>query len=121
MGLDIGIITIQYLERPTGHAYEFAKEMAWGPNVYYYMQGVGNNWCAFTQRQVLQMLEDFTQEKGLDSPAKTEILEWIRSLPWDGWQDDFALGAGQEDEDRDLFLDYDDNLDGGLIELHFNW
>ena len=53
MGLDIGIISITYLERPHGIAYEFAGKMALEASVDGYMHGEGNNWGAFTQRQVL--------------------------------------------------------------------
>ncbi len=99
MGLDVGIITIQYLERPHGVAYEFAWELAYEASANGYMAGEGNNWGTFTQRQVLRMLDDFAEREGLGSTAKSDILAWVRSLPWDWWND----------------------YHGGIIELHFNW
>ena len=109
MGLDIGIITFQYLPRPTGHAYRFAWELAYEAGANGYMHGEGNNWGPFSQVQTLRMLDEFTARNQLDAPARTEIIDWLKSLPWDDWQDDLAL----------------DNADpqqrGGLIELHFNW
>ena len=55
--VDVGIIAIQYLPRPTGHAYEFAWELCHrGPSADGYMHGEGNNWSGFSQRQVLRML-----------------------------------------------------------------
>ena len=44
MGLDIGIISIEYLERPSGIAYEFAWELAVEASAFGYMYGEGNNW-----------------------------------------------------------------------------
>jgi hypothetical protein len=53
MGLDIGIISIRYLDRPQGWAYRFAHEMAVEASINGYMAGSDNNWGAFTQPKVL--------------------------------------------------------------------
>ncbi len=120
MGLDIGIISIRYLERPQGVAYEFAWELAAEASVNGYMYGEGNNWGAFTQRQVLGMLDRFAEREALD--ATGEVLAWVQSLPWDGWRDNLALGASQESHDHlSPVLDVESDRDGGIIELHFNW
>ena len=121
MGLDVGIIAIQYLPRPTGHAYEFAWELAIEAGANGYMHGEGNNWSGFSQRQVLRMLDEFAGRKQLDTPAQTEILDWLRSLPWDDWQDDLVLHNTTDEDDDDPILDHDPERHGGLIELHFNW
>ena len=121
MGLDVGIIKIQYLPRPTGHAYRFAWELAAEASAYGYMHGEGNNYAGFSQSQVLRMLDEFTAREQLDTTARTEIIDWLRSLPWDDWQDDLPLSAATDDEDEDPILDYDPDRHGGLIELHFNW
>lgn len=93
MGLDIGIMTIRYLERPGGRAYAFAWKLAEEAGVNGYMHGDGNNWGAFTKEQVREMLEQFTGQEGLSAQEQAEVWAWVESLPWD-----------------------DD-----LIELHFNW
>ena len=123
MGLDIGIISINYLDRPQGIAYKFAWEMAVEASVGGYMYGEGNNWGAFTQRKMLRMLDQFAAHEDLNASSKAEILEWVRSLPWDGWRDDFDLTAPSDDDEDDYnpVLDNQDEQDGGLIELHFNW
>lgn len=121
MGLDIGIITIQYLDRPQGIAYRFAWELAHEASVGGYMHGEGNNWGAFSQRQVLHLLDVFAESRKLDASAKNEILEWVKSLPWDGWEDSLAQSNTTDDNDHSPFLGYDQEQDGGLIELHFNW
>ncbi len=121
MGLDIGIISINYLERPRGRAYEFAWELAVEASAFGYMHGEGNNWEAFTQRQVLHMLDDFAERQKLDASAKAEILAWVKSLPWDGWEDNLSPQDTTDDSDYNPVLDHDQERDGGLIELHFNW
>ena len=123
MGLDIGIINVTYLERPQGLAYEFAWEMAIEASVSSYMTGEGNNWAPFTQRKALTMLDQFVTDKSLDSAAKGEILQWLRSLPWDGWHDDLDISVVPScvEDDYNPVLDRQDGHDGGLIELHFNW
>ena len=121
MGLDVGIISVRYLERPHGRAYEFAWELVVEASAFGYMYGEGNNWGAFTQRQVLHMLDDFAERQSLDSTTKSEILEWVRALPWIGWKDNLAPGELTDDEDNDPVPDSDQGQQGGLIELHFNW
>ena len=121
MGLNIGIIKIQYLPRPHGQVYRFAWELAVEASAGGYMHGEGNDWGAFSQRQVLRMLDEFAGRKQLDAPARTEIIDWLRSLPWDVWQDDLSLDDTTDDEDEDPILDYDPERHGGFINLHFNW
>lgn len=93
MGLDIGIISMQFLERPRGIAYEFAWELAAEANAFGYMGGPDNSYGPFTRRRVRRMLRNFAERKSLSQEQTAEIESWIDSLPWDG----------------------DD------IELHFNW
>ncbi|MBI4328994.1 MAG: hypothetical protein HY685_03910, partial [Chloroflexi bacterium] len=120
MGLDIGIIRITYLDRPRGITYDFAWEMAQEASVSGYMHGEGNNWAGFTQRQVLGLLEDFANRRNLPDLVKADILAWLRSLPWDAWDDDLDISVAQDD-DHDAMMDGPNEQDGGLIELHFNW
>lgn len=123
MGLDIGIISIEYLEQPKGDAYRFAWELAVEASTDGYMAGEGNNWAAFTQRQVLRMLNQFSESRSLDTQSKNQVLDWVRSLPWDEWQDDFdpSSPTDEDDEDYNPILDSPNGEDGGIIELHFNW
>ena len=93
MGLDIGIISIRYLERPLGVAYEFAWELAAEANAFAYMGGPGNSYGPFNRGQLSRMLQSFAQQRSLTQEQISEIQSWIDSLPWNG----------------------DD------IELHFNW
>ncbi|MCY4581592.1 MAG: hypothetical protein OXE50_02150 [Chloroflexi bacterium] len=123
MGVDIGIMKVEYLPRPRGVVYDFASEMAAGGALDAYMFGEGNSWIPFTQRQVLRMLDAFTRERGLSPQERLEIRAWLASLPWiGGWQDALPPGDGRDQEiDYYPVVDNDDGRDGGIIELHFNW
>ena len=118
MGLDIGIMTVEYLARPRGVVLDFVEHMAVEGAVDAYMWGEGNSWIPFTQRQVLRMLDEFTRERGLSPQERLEVRAWLTALPWvGGWRDALPPDV-REDYDP---LDSDHGHDGGLIELHFNW
>jgi hypothetical protein len=122
MGLDVGIIRIEYLDVPKGLPYRFAWNMAIDGAGDAYMNGGGNSWIPFTQRQLLVMLDEFAVDKALTGAEKQEVLEWVRSLPWDGWVDDLNLNIiVDDDDDYDPVVDGPDEEHGGFIELHFNW
>ena len=93
MGLDIGIITTHYLERPRGIAYQFAWELAAEASTSGYMHGDDNSYGPFTKRQIRRLLATFAEQKALNQEQTAEIQSWVNSLPWDG----------------------------NNIELHFNW
>ena len=93
MGLDIGIISFRYLERPQGRAYKFAWKLAEEASVNGYTHGDGNSWGGFTKEGVQAMLTEFTGARGLSAQEQAEVSTWVASLPWNN----------------------------DLIELHFNW
>jgi hypothetical protein len=124
MGLDIGIMRIEHLDLPKGLPYRFAWNMAIDGAGDAYMHGGGNSWIPFTQRRMLLMLEEFAENKGLTDAEKQEVLEWVSSLPWDGWVDDLDLSIildDDDDDDYDPVVDGPDDKHGGMIELYFNW
>lgn len=113
MGLDIGIMNVEYLERPGGVVYDFACEMAARGAFDAYMFGEGNSWIPFTQRQVLRMLDAFTRERNLSSAEQLKVRSWIELLPWTGWRDALPPPLHESDDKEED--------DGGIIELHFSW
>ncbi len=117
MGLDVGIIRIEYRWIPRGLPYQFAWELVHEASVNGYMSGSDNNWAPFTQAKVLRLLDEFVKSKRLDIQGRKAILRWVRSLPWEHWKGGLdPVGYPPEDED-----DQDDPRTGGFIELHFNW
>ena len=111
MGMDIGIISINYLQRPRGVVYEFAQHMAAEGAFNAYMFGEGGSWIPFSLRQTLRLLADYAREHNLSKAQREEIRRWLATLPWFGdsdvhWQD------GEDEEGEDT---------SPVIELHFNW
>ncbi len=115
MGLDISIISQEFLSPPPGRAYEFAWRLAEEGVDDAYATGMGRVWAPFTQRQVLRLLDEFTREQGLSPEERQEIRSWIESLPWHGWRDALAPHPPTDPEEED------ERQHGGLIELHFDW
>jgi hypothetical protein len=93
MGLDIGIMSVQILERPRELAYRFAWELAHEASVYGTMSGDGNSLGFFNKPEVRRLLGEFAEQHAFTGDQTSEVWDWVESLPWDG----------------------DD------IELHFNW
>ena len=123
MGLGVGIMQWQPVDVPDGLTYEFAHELLDVGLDGAYMTSESQCYAAFTQRQVLRMLDAFTRERGLSPQDRLEVRSWLESLPWiGGWQDALPPSDGRDQED-DYYpvVDNDDGRDGGIIELHFNW
>ena len=93
MGLDIGIIKVTYLQRPSGHAYYFAWELAEEAAAHGYASGEGASWGPFSKTQVDQALHKFVSRHALTFSQQHHVRAWLDSLPWQG----------------------------DLIELHFSW
>ncbi len=123
MGLNVGIINIEFIPRPRGHVYEFAQHIASIGAHDSYMSGEGQSYIPFTQRRLLQMLDLFSQRRALTPQEQQEIHAWLKSLPWlERWRD--SLPPDEEDGENDDYptaADHDPERDGGFIELYFGW
>ena len=84
MGLDIGIMSVQVLERPRGTNYRFAWELAHEASVYGVMHGAGNSVGYFTRSEVRRLVVEFARQNGLTRGQRAEVWAWAQSLPWDG-------------------------------------
>ena len=94
MGLDIGIIRVEYLDRPSGAAYDFACELAEQETSAGYGWGEGHSWGWLERERVSALAERFAAERGLSATERAAVRAWVASLPW---------GAA------------------GAVEVHFNW
>ena len=124
MGLSVSVMRWEMVEYPKGVAYDFAWEMAIDGVDYAYATGENQSDIPFTQRGVLRLLDEFTEERGLSRRERREILAWLKSLPWiyGGWRKRLPKDDGRDQEWRyHAARDNEDGRDGGLIELHFSW
>jgi len=76
MGLDIGKVDIEYLPRPTGIAYEFAKELACEASCV----GDGNAFGFYLREEMEERATEFAEDKEV---SDKELMDWIATLPWD--------------------------------------
>ena len=81
MGLDIGIISVSYLPRPSGVAYEFACELAELETSAGYGWGEGHSWGWIEREEVSALAESFARERGLAAPERASVRAWVASLP----------------------------------------
>ena len=82
MGLDIGIIRVTYLPRPSGLAYEFAREMAQDWEAGEWARGEGEANLYFERRHLRRLLRDFCRERKVPFKEEAAIWAWLDSLPW---------------------------------------
>ena len=83
MGLDIGIMSVNVLDRPRGNTYRFALDLAWEASVYGVMHGPGNSVGYFTKNQVRRLVVAFARQNGLSREQRAEVWAWVESLPWE--------------------------------------
>lgn len=89
MALSIGVMSISYLDTPSGLAYQFAGEMARTATYAGNIWGETSVWAPFTRDEVDELLGEFTEEKGLIPEQVAEVQTWLETLPWAG--DDLEL------------------------------
>ena len=76
MALDVGKVSIEYLPRPTGLAYEFAKQLASEASCI----GEGNAFGFYLRSEMGGRAKAFAQGNIL---AEMILKDWIATLPWD--------------------------------------
>jgi len=76
MGLDVGKVDIEYLLRPGGIAYEFAKELACEASCV----GDGNAFGFYLRDEMEERAKEFAEDRGV---SDKELMDWIATLPWD--------------------------------------
>lgn len=83
MGLDVGIVQIDYSERPTGVAYNFAWHLAgeWDDGAWQVASGA-NVIKEFTFGHLVNRAAQYIESEGLGSRDAHQIMRWVRSLPW---------------------------------------
>ena len=85
MGLDVGVVSIDYLEQPVGTTYDFlwylnvnAEEGDWITG------GEGSTFIEITSDTMDDQLLRFQSENKLCQSQAEEVRRWIATLPWKG-------------------------------------
>ncbi len=85
MGLDVGVVQIEYLERPAEPVYGFLWSMAehqdeqeWGG------WWEGSAFVETTQLDMLTRAAVYATEHNLTAENRSDLESWIKDLPWKG-------------------------------------
>ena len=85
MGLDVGVVRIDYSRPPRGPAYDFAwylfhngHEADWG------FSKCENTLSEYSRVNMLAQVDRYMEQKGLRPNDRVLILNWVHGLPWDG-------------------------------------
>ena len=75
MGFDLGRVSIEYLPRPEGLAYEFAVQLACEASCV----DDGNAFGFYLRSEMEERAKEFAKENPL---AEDILMDWVASLPW---------------------------------------
>ncbi len=85
MGLDVGVLTVSYLERPEPFVRDFLLQLAedageddWGGS------WEGNAVIEMTRDRTLAKARQFAERRGLAQEDANALAAWLRALPWCG-------------------------------------
>ena len=85
MGLDIGVVKIQYLDRPSDSVYDFLQYLtAEAVEAEWNVSGEGNSFVELYYSTMVAKVAEFIKERNLHARDTDSLLGWIRNLPWDG-------------------------------------
>lgn len=95
MGLDVGVVTIEYLERPGQPMYGFLQGLMADPAVGTDMDlfednspweaGDGENvFYEFERDELLRRADRWAVKQEIDAAERATLLQWVDDLPWRG-------------------------------------
>ena len=84
MGLDVGVVKIDYLDRPDEPTYGFLRYLVihvcaaeWGGG------WEGNAVLEATKRRMLALGRLYARQQDLSQYDRQKLTQWINELPWD--------------------------------------
>ena len=85
MGLDVGVVSINYLDRPIGAIYDFLWYLNVNAEQAEWLTGAeGSTFIEITRDTMDEQVRRFQSENKLSQNASERISRWIASLPWKG-------------------------------------
>ena len=92
MGLDVGVVTIRYLDQPKEPVYEFLNELlneaAWGldepQDDEWVWEGAwaGNGLVEFSRDYLERRTSEWADNHGLNASGRAVLADWMSALPW---------------------------------------
>ncbi len=81
MGFDVGVMNVEYLERPRGIVYEFIVELAISAGC----SGEGNAFGFFSKGEMEERMASFLEGNAASQEQVKELEQWVESLPWSSY------------------------------------
>ena len=83
MGLDVGIVSINYRNRPVAAAYDFAWHLNHNSDVGdWVVVADGNTFIELTHETMLEQERQFESENDLSLRDIEVVRSWVDNLPW---------------------------------------
>ena len=85
MGLDIGVVQIDYLRQPRSVAYHFAWDLAreWDDECWQVSSGA-NVFIELGYEHMVERAGRYISSEGLGASDAHQVMRWVRMLPWRG-------------------------------------
>ena len=85
MGLDVGVVSINYLERPVGSTYDFLWYLNFNAEEADWITGSeGSTFIEIARETMDEQVRRFQSENKLSQNGFERVRHWIDSLPWKG-------------------------------------
>ncbi len=88
MGLDVGVVKITYIDRPSESVRDFLTSSVMQPEDEWGGTWDGNVIFECSKRRAFARARRYARHRGLTEQAKREIEGWLRQLPW---EDDMTM------------------------------
>ena len=83
MGLDVGVMRINYRNRPVGAAYDFAWHLNHNSDAADWVVATGENtFVELTHETMLELERQFESENDLSRSDTEVVRSWVDGLPW---------------------------------------
>ena len=83
MGLDIGVVKLDYLERPEKAAYDFARHLAaHSDEAEWSVFSDGHVFVELTRDTMISLMDGYVSDKRLEPRDAETVGEWVDALPW---------------------------------------
>lgn len=89
MGLDVGVVTFEYLPAPQPPVYDFLCDLLFDPYTgidegYDYWGGYweNNGMYEFSRDGLISRAKNWAGDRSLSQSGENDLLNWVEALPW---------------------------------------
>ena len=93
MGLDVGVVAINYIPDPQPPVYDFLYDMLLNPYTgiddghdddeeYWGGSWSGNEFYEFGRAGLISRVENWARARAVSMAEKDDLISWVEALPW---------------------------------------